>query len=167
MITQVEKNNLILTFDELICHYGAKYAVGLKYGQCKSEQDLFVVSSYRKMLDLYTVFANDVLEAYTFEGGDITFDDGIIPISLSGTIKEVAFEIENQSVPIGMYSIIDNILYIVTYTTQPTDVTGDVTSGICPACLLDKINCITTEEMYSLYDKYYCETNCVTETNIP
>jgi len=166
MVTQTEKDALITALNTLIADYGNKYAIGLKYGLCKNEQDLFIASSYKNMLDYYSVFNNDVKEIYTFTGGDITIDDGV-PVVLNGTIEEIAWEIINQSLSIGLSIIIDDVLYLAIYDNQNTVITGDVEDGYCATCLLDKINCCTTEEMYKIYDKYICNSNCPTETNIP
>lgn len=166
MVTQTEKDALILALNTLIADYGNNYAVGLKYGICKNEQDLFIATSYKKMLDNYLVFNNNVNEIYTFTGGDIIIDDGI-PTSLSGTPEEIAWEIIIQVLPIGWSFIIDDVLYLVIYDTQSTIITGDVEDGYCPTCLLDLINCCTTDEMYKIYDKYVCNSSCPTEVNVP
>ena len=166
MITQIEKDALILALNTVIDEYGKNYSVGLKYGICKDEQELFIAASYKKMLNFYSVFPEEANAIYSFEGGTVTIDDGT-PVTLTGTIEEVAFEIVKQNLGVTASLIIDDVLYIYIGESLGTTVTGDVDDDNCAACILDENNCCTTEEMYKIYDKYICTSNCPTETNIP
>jgi uncharacterized protein (TIGR02145 family) len=113
MIYQSEKTNLINALNDLVVYYGNKYATGLKYGMCKEEQNLFIISSYLKMLNHYNVLPEEMIEIYSFSGGDIVLgDSNQKPVYLSGTIDEIAFEIINQSLSVSISGIYNNLLYI-------------------------------------------------------
>lgn len=85
---------------------------------------------------------------------------------ISYTIDEVIFQIYNNP-EIGELIVIEGVLYIVLYNTSLITIAGDVTEEGCPTCLLDSINCLTTEEMYKIYDSYYCEDDTIILPEIP
>lgn len=159
MLYQSEKNNLITALQTKIVEYGNIYATKLKYGVACCDQNLFLYTSLLKMVYDYNVYPHEIKDIYTFSGGTVTIDDGVNSYTYTGTdLEQIAFDIMSDFGSSRYCYIFNDTMFILDYDdpSHPLTVTGDITPDYCSTCFLDMCNCITTEEMYKIYDKYYC-----------